>query len=217
MLRGTPCAGARRQPGKKSDARPCRAGARNGGDDWWRCVRNCLTIDGSQGEGGGQILRTTLALSLVTGRPSVSTASAPAASKPGLLRQHLTAVQAAATGERGDGRGGDLGSGTLTFHAGSRAWRRSLDGHRYGRQRHAGAAGDPSRAAAGARGVARGARGRDTQPVRAAVRFPRPHVAAGDSPDGWKGDGTPRDGMASIPQGVAASRWTSNRWRASNR
>ena len=28
-----------------------------------------LTIDGSQGEGGGQVLRTSLALSLVTGKP----------------------------------------------------------------------------------------------------------------------------------------------------
>ena len=32
-------------------------------------MENILTIDGSQGEGGGQILRTSLALSAITGRP----------------------------------------------------------------------------------------------------------------------------------------------------
>ena len=58
-------------------------------------MTNEITIDGAAGEGGGQVLRTSLALSLVTGRRSASSAFAPAA-KPGLLRQHLTAVQAAA-------------------------------------------------------------------------------------------------------------------------
>mgnify|MGYP003694115129 CR=1 FL=1 len=67
-----------------------------------RCGRSCaskgddvLTIDGSQGEGGGQILRTALALSLVTSTRSPSRRSAPGAGSPGLLRQHLTAVNAA--------------------------------------------------------------------------------------------------------------------------
>ena len=54
-----------------------------------------ITIDGSQGEGGGQILRTALALSLVTGRAFRIENIRAGRKKPGLLRQHLTAVEAA--------------------------------------------------------------------------------------------------------------------------
>src|SRR2546422_6600320 len=54
-----------------------------------------LTIDGSEGEGGGQILRTSLALSLVTGQPFRMERIRAKRQKPGLLRQHLTAVEAA--------------------------------------------------------------------------------------------------------------------------
>ncbi len=54
-----------------------------------------LTIDGSMGEGGGQILRTTLALSLVTGRAARISNIRAARPKPGLLRQHLASVRAA--------------------------------------------------------------------------------------------------------------------------
>ena len=56
-----------------------------------------ILIDGSQGEGGGQILRSSLALSLVTGKPFTIDNIRANRSKPGLMRQHLTAVQAAAT------------------------------------------------------------------------------------------------------------------------
>lgn len=55
-----------------------------------------LTIDGSEGEGGGQILRTSLALALVTRRPVRITHIRARRQKPGLLRQHLAAVRAAA-------------------------------------------------------------------------------------------------------------------------
>ena len=55
-----------------------------------------ITIDGSFGEGGGQILRTSLALSLVTGQAFRIQNIRAGRSKPGLLRQHLTAVEAAA-------------------------------------------------------------------------------------------------------------------------
>lgn len=55
-----------------------------------------LTIDGSLGEGGGQILRSALALSMVTGTPFRLENIRAGRSKPGLLRQHLTAVNAAA-------------------------------------------------------------------------------------------------------------------------
>lgn len=54
-----------------------------------------LVVDGSMGEGGGQILRTTLALSLVTGRAARIENIRAARPKPGLLRQHLAAVRAA--------------------------------------------------------------------------------------------------------------------------
>ena len=47
-----------------------------------------LTIDGSQGEGGGQILRTSLALALVTGQPFRIERIRAGRAKPGLLRQH---------------------------------------------------------------------------------------------------------------------------------
>src|SRR5690242_17256048 len=54
-----------------------------------------LTIDGSEGEGGGQILRTSLALALVTRTPVRISQIRKRRSKPGLLRQHLAAVRAA--------------------------------------------------------------------------------------------------------------------------
>ena len=56
-----------------------------------------IAIDGSEGEGGGQILRTSLALSLVTGQPFRMERIRARRQKPGLLRQHLTAVEAAKT------------------------------------------------------------------------------------------------------------------------
>src|SRR5262245_21923762 len=55
-----------------------------------------IRIDGSAGEGGGQILRTSIALSLVTGKPFRIEKIRAGREKPGLLRQHLTAVNAAA-------------------------------------------------------------------------------------------------------------------------
>lgn len=57
--------------------------------------KNMIQIDGSAGEGGGQILRSSLALSMMTGQPfEISNIRAKRA-KPGLMRQHLTAVNAA--------------------------------------------------------------------------------------------------------------------------
>ena len=53
-----------------------------------------IEIDGSMGEGGGQILRTSLALSLATGTPVRIVKIRAGRAKPGLLRQHLTAAQA---------------------------------------------------------------------------------------------------------------------------
>jgi RNA 3'-terminal phosphate cyclase (ATP) len=55
-----------------------------------------LELDGSMGKGGGQILRTALALSMMTGTPVRIRNIRARRSRPGLMRQHLTAVQAAA-------------------------------------------------------------------------------------------------------------------------
>jgi RNA 3'-terminal phosphate cyclase (ATP) len=77
-----------------------------------------IDIDGSQGEGGGQILRTSLALSLATGRPFRIDAIRAGREKPGLLRQHLTAVHAAAAVSGATVAGAELGSKTLSFEPG---------------------------------------------------------------------------------------------------
>lgn len=55
-----------------------------------------LEIDGRMGEGGGQVLRTSLSLSALTGRPFRLTHIRANRGKPGLRPQHLTAVRAAA-------------------------------------------------------------------------------------------------------------------------
>ncbi len=78
-----------------------------------------LTIDGSHGEGGGQILRSALALSLVTGKPFTIAHIRAGRKKPGLLRQHLTAVQAATAIGRAQVTGASLGSTQLTFTPGA--------------------------------------------------------------------------------------------------
>ena len=57
--------------------------------------KKILTIDGSQGEGGGQILRSSLSLSMCLGQPIVIRNIRAGRKKPGLLRQHLTCVRAA--------------------------------------------------------------------------------------------------------------------------
>jgi len=77
-----------------------------------------ITIDGSAGEGGGQILRTALALATVTGKPFRIEKIRAGRPKPGLLRQHLTAVRAAAKISGATITGAELGSGTVTFSPG---------------------------------------------------------------------------------------------------
>lgn len=74
-----------------------------------------ITIDGSFGEGGGQILRTALSLSLATGTPFRIENIRAARKKAGLLRQHLTAVLAAAEIGAAEIEGATLGSTALTF------------------------------------------------------------------------------------------------------
>ena len=77
-----------------------------------------ITIDGSQGEGGGQILRTSLALSLVTGQPFRMERIRAKRQKPGMLKQHLTAVEAAKTVGCAEADGASLSSQTLEFRPG---------------------------------------------------------------------------------------------------
>ncbi len=78
-----------------------------------------IRIDGSAGEGGGQILRTSLALSLLTGRPFRIEKIRAGRKKPGLLRQHLTAVEAAMRVSGGSAEGAEAGSTELVFTPGS--------------------------------------------------------------------------------------------------
>jgi RNA 3'-terminal phosphate cyclase (ATP) len=59
-------------------------------------IRDRVIIDGAHGEGGGQILRTALSLSAITGRPLRIERIRAARRSPGLAAQHLTAVRVAA-------------------------------------------------------------------------------------------------------------------------
>jgi RNA 3'-terminal phosphate cyclase (ATP) len=74
-----------------------------------------IEIDGSRGEGGGQVLRTALSLSLCTGQPFRMHGIRARRSKPGLMRQHLTAVNAAAQLASAQVEGAALGSQQLSF------------------------------------------------------------------------------------------------------
>jgi RNA 3'-terminal phosphate cyclase (ATP) len=77
-----------------------------------------IRIDGSEGEGGGQILRTALSLSMMTGTPFVIENIRAGRSKPGLLRQHLACVNAAAEITSAVVEGAELQSKALRFQPG---------------------------------------------------------------------------------------------------
>ena len=77
-----------------------------------------LVIDGSYGEGGGQILRTALALSSVTAKPFNLVNIRKARAKPGLQPQHLAAVKAAARISNAMVEGARLSSNALMFTPG---------------------------------------------------------------------------------------------------
>src|SRR5688500_7677378 len=74
-----------------------------------------LELDGSQGEGGGQVLRTSLALSLITGTPFRIVDIRANRNPPGLRKQHLTAVEAAAQVGDAEVKGAAVGARELTF------------------------------------------------------------------------------------------------------
>jgi RNA 3'-terminal phosphate cyclase (ATP) len=74
-----------------------------------------LVLDGSYGEGGGQILRTALSLSALGGQPVRITDIRAHRPQPGLKAQHLTAVRALAQITRAEVAGAELGSRDLIF------------------------------------------------------------------------------------------------------
>ena len=78
-----------------------------------------ITIDGSAGEGGGQIVRNACALSLVTGEPFTIEKIRAGRDQPGLMRQHLTSIEAACAIGGADCEGLELGSNRVVFRPGS--------------------------------------------------------------------------------------------------
>lgn len=77
-----------------------------------------LVIDGSHGEGGGQILRSAVKFSAIFGRPIRIENIRAARKKPGLAAQHLTSIRAAAAICGATLEGADLGGQTLSFTPG---------------------------------------------------------------------------------------------------
>ena len=84
-----------------------------------------VCVDGAQGEGGGQIIRTAVGLSALTGRPLEIKNIRARRSKPGLQAQHLTSVRAAATLCGAQVVGAELGSQWLRFEP--QAWTKQSD------------------------------------------------------------------------------------------
>ncbi len=78
-----------------------------------------IEIEGSAGEGGGQVLRSALSLSCLTGKGFRIVDIRKNRSKPGLMRQHLMAVRSAARISSAEVVGDALGSSQLTFLPGA--------------------------------------------------------------------------------------------------
>lgn len=74
-----------------------------------------IEIDGSFGEGGGQVLRTSLALSVITGKELRIVNIRAGRKKPGLRPQHLKSVEAAAMISGATMDGPKIGSSQITF------------------------------------------------------------------------------------------------------
>ena len=78
-----------------------------------------LHIDGSQGEGGGQILRSALTLAIVTATDIKIDNIRAGRAKPGLMRQHLACVKAAQEISSAEVSGAKVGSTSIIFKPGS--------------------------------------------------------------------------------------------------
>ena len=170
-----------------------------------------LTIDGSFGEGGGQILRSSLALSLVTGQPFAIERIRANRKKPGLMRQHLTRRPAAAEISQAQRRRRRDRLHAAELPPGDRQGRRLHVRRGLGRQRDARAANRVAGAAAGRRRVEPDPAGRNAQSVGPAVRFPGEELSsAGQSA---RADGRGPVGSARVLSNLAAanSRFASNR------
>ncbi|MEM0021359.1 MAG: RNA 3'-terminal phosphate cyclase [Fervidicoccaceae archaeon] len=78
-------------------------------------MESAVLIDGSYGEGGGQIVRTSIALSAVSGRPVKIFNIRARRKNPGLQHQHLSAIRAIAMISEGRISGATLGSTEVFF------------------------------------------------------------------------------------------------------
>ena len=74
-----------------------------------------LIIDGSQGEGGGQVLRSSLTMAMLTGTDIKIENIRAGRAKPGLMRQHLTCVKAAQAISDAEVSGAKVGSTSIVF------------------------------------------------------------------------------------------------------
>ncbi|MBB6427125.1 RNA 3'-terminal phosphate cyclase [Sphingopyxis sp. JAI128] len=77
-----------------------------------------IIIDGSEGEGGGQVLRYACALALMTGQPFTIENIRGGREKPGLMRQHVTAIEAACVIGGAECSGLAVGSNSIGFRPG---------------------------------------------------------------------------------------------------
>ncbi|HYM40746.1 MAG TPA: RNA 3'-terminal phosphate cyclase [Thermoplasmata archaeon] len=77
-----------------------------------------IEIDGSHGEGGGQLLRMAVALSALTCTPVTVNRIRAGRPNPGLAAQHVTALRAVAELASAEVRGLEVGSAEMTFTPG---------------------------------------------------------------------------------------------------
>lgn len=82
-------------------------------------TESTIELDGAQGEGGGQILRTALSLSMLQGRPVRLVNIRAGRRKPGLMRQHLACVRAAESVCSAAVDGAQIGATALHFRPGA--------------------------------------------------------------------------------------------------